>query len=100
MHLATFVTCLLQHPKHAIVTLHMIIRPIHVFPTQIHDHLCQLLFADLFQRFGQKGIGLIRGMVDHACATVARTLPRDVFFKESIKSLVESTKECYLRSDR
>jgi hypothetical protein len=56
MHLATLVTHLLQHPEDSIVPLHMIIGPIYILPIQIHDHLFKLLFADLFQRFGQKKV--------------------------------------------
>src|SRR5688572_4214977 len=100
MDLAAFVTRLLQHPKDAIVAFHMIICPVHVFPAQIHDHLVKLLFADLFQRSSQKGVGLISGMVDHTGAAITRTLLGDVSFKKPIKLLVESTKEFQLRCNR
>jgi hypothetical protein len=49
MHLAPFVARLLQHPEHPIVSLDMITRPIDVFPTQKHDHLVKLLFANLLR---------------------------------------------------
>jgi hypothetical protein len=52
MGLATLVTCFLQHPEHSVVTLDMIVGPIHILPAQLYDHLVKLLFADLFQRFG------------------------------------------------
>ena len=49
MGLATLVTRLLQHPEPSIVTLDMIVGPVHILPAQIHDHLVKLIFADLFQ---------------------------------------------------
>ena len=69
-----FVARLLHHAKDPVVSLHMIVGALAVFPPQKDDHLVKLVFADLLERFGQKGVGLIRRMVDQARAARARTL--------------------------
>src|ERR1043166_5864428 len=88
-----FVARLLHHAKHPVVSLDMIVGALAVFPPQKDDHLVKLVFTDLLERFGQKGVGLVQRIVDHACEAQACTLLGQAFFKEAVKLLVELAKE-------
>ena len=55
----TFVARLLHHTKDPVVSLDMIVGTLTVFPPQKDDHLIKLVFIDLLECFGQKGIGLV-----------------------------------------
>src|SRR5262245_2982769 len=91
-----FVTRLLHHAKHPIVSLNMIVGALPVFPPQKDDHLVKLVFTDFLERFTQKGVGLVQRIVDHACTARASTWLGNTFFKEAVKLLVELSKalEC------
>src|SRR5262245_20972704 len=88
-----FVTRLLHHAKHPIVSLDMIVGALAVCPSQKDDHLVKLVLTDLLQGFGQKGVGLVERMGDHARAARACTWLGHAFFKEAVKLLVEAAKE-------
>ena len=93
VHFTAFVTRLLHHAKDPVVSLDMIVGALAVFPPQKDDHVVKLVFADLLQRFGQKGVGLIRRMVDQTPAARAGTWLADTSFKEAIKLRVELPKQ-------
>ena len=61
---SAFVARLLHHAKAPVVSLHMIVGTLALFPSQQDDHVVELVFAQLLECFGQKGVGLIRRMVD------------------------------------
>src|SRR5215475_10763028 len=67
----------------------MIVGARAIFPPQTDDHLVQLVWAQLLQRFGQKGVGLIWPIVDQAPATRASPLFGHTSCQEEGKLLVE-----------
>ena len=75
----TFVARLLHHTKYPVVSLDMIVSALTVLPPQKDDHLVKLIFADFFERFGQKGVGVVQRIADHAYAARARTRFGDAF---------------------
>src|SRR4029453_9186359 len=99
-----FVARLLHHAKDPVVSLDMIVGALAVFPPQKDDHVVKFVFADLLQRFGQKGVGLIRCIVDQTPAARAGTWLAEASFKEAIKLLVELPKKlecgCDLKHER
>ena len=94
-----FVARLLHHTKAPVVSLDMIVGALAVFPPQQDDHVVKLVVADLLQRFGQKGVGLIRRMVDQTPAARAGTWLTDASCKEAIKLLVELPKQLEVGCD-
>src|SRR5215468_640987 len=92
-----FVARLLHHAKAPVVSLDMIVGALAVFPPQKDDHVVKLVCADLLQRFGQKGVGLIRRLVDQTPAARVGTWLADASFKEAIKLLVELPKQLEVR---
>src|SRR5215467_55859 len=83
---------LLHHAKAPVVPLHMIVGTLAILPSQKDDHVVELVFTQLLERFGQKGVGLIRRMVDETRAARMSTCLADVSCKEAIKLLVELPK--------
>src|SRR5215475_502132 len=96
-----FVTRLLHHAKAPIGALALMVGALAVCPSQKDDHLVKLVFPDLLQGFGQKGVGLGERMGDHARAARACTWLGNAFVKEAVKRRVEVSKACefgcYLR---
>ena len=64
VRLPALVARLLHHAKAPVVALHMIVGTLALLPSQKDDHVVKLVFAQLLERFSQKGVGLIRCMVD------------------------------------
>jgi len=97
--LATLVARLLQHTKDPVVALDVVIGPIHIVPSQKHDHLLEDVLADFLERLCQKRVDLVLGGIHHAGATIAGALFRNTRFKEPIKLLVEAPKQRQFRGD-
>ena len=81
VHFTAFVARLLHHAKDTVVAFHMIVGALAIPPLQKDDHLGKFVFADLFERLGQKGVGLVERIVDHAGAARTRTRLGDACLK-------------------
>src|SRR5262245_59962483 len=97
VRLTAFVARLLHHTKGPVVSLDMIVGTLAIFPPQKDDHLVKLVWAQLLQCFGQKGVGLIPPMVDQTHATIAGTWFGDTSCEEVVKLLVELPKQLEFR---
>ena len=94
-----FVARLLHHAKAPVVSLHMIVGALALLPSQKDDHVVKLVFAQLLERFSQKGVSLIRCMVDQTRAACVSTGLANASFKEAIKLLVELPKQLEIRGN-
>ena len=75
---------LLQHAKAPVVSLHLLVGALAILPAQQDDHGVHRVCAPLRERFGQKGVGWIRRLVDETRAARVSPCLAEVSCKEAL----------------